>query len=90
MSESSSKTPTNDPQDAEADLAETRLRGDALGGAEQKSSVDHTFYRRSRNPDAELHLDGEDDSLYGDGLDVRDLTDSYAGTDGDTPKGIKG
>jgi hypothetical protein len=29
-------------------------------------------------------------SLYGDGLDVRDDTESYAGTDGDAPKGIKG
>jgi hypothetical protein len=70
--------------------AEARLRGDALGDPAQKSSVEHTEYRETRDPDTELHLDGEDDSLYSDGLDVRDLTDSYAGTDGDAPKGIKG
>jgi hypothetical protein len=35
-------------------------------------------------------LDGEDDSLYSDGLDVGDGTESWAGTDGGAPKGIKG
>jgi hypothetical protein len=35
-------------------------------------------------------LDGEDDSLYNDGLDIGDGTDTLAGTDGNSPKGIKG
>jgi hypothetical protein len=90
MTESSSESPTPAGEEAEASLIETRLRGDALDGAETKSSVDHSGYEESRNPDAELRLDGEDESLYGDGLDVRGDTDSWAGTDGDAPKGIKG
>lgn len=67
-----------------------RLRGAPLDGAEQKSAVEHTEYERCRNPDTELHLDGEDDSLYSDGLDIGDDTESLAGTDGNAPKGIKG
>jgi hypothetical protein len=90
MTESNSDAPTSDGTDAGPNLAKTRLRGSALDGAEQKSSVDHTDYEETRKPDVELRLDGEDDSLYSDGLDVGDDTESYGGTDGDAPKGIKG
>jgi hypothetical protein len=90
MTESNPDAPTTNGTDAAPNLAETRLRGAELNGAEQKSSVDHTEYEKTRNPDAELRLDGEDDSLYSDGLDVGDDTESWAGTDGDAPKGIKG
>ena len=76
MSESKS-----DGADAAANLIEARLRGDSLDGAETKET---------RDPDAELRLDGEDDSLYNDGLNVGDDAESWAGTDGDAPKGIKG
>jgi hypothetical protein len=67
-----------------------RLRGSALDGAEQRAAVDHSDYERSRDPDSELHLDGEDDSLYNDGLDIGDNSETLASTDGDSPKGIKG
>lgn len=90
MTESNPEGPTADGADGAADVVETRLRGSALDGAEEKSSVDHIKYEENRNPDAELRLDGEDDSLWSDGLDVGDRTESYAGTDGDAPKGIKG
>ena len=41
------------------------------------------------NPDTELHLDGESDSLYSDGLDVEDDSgETLAGTRGDS-SGIK-
>lgn len=66
------------------------LRGASLGGAEQKSSVEHADYEKTRNPDTELRLDGEDDSLYNDGLNVGDDSAPLAGTDGNAPKGIKG
>lgn len=72
-----------------AKSTDTRLRGGELGGAEQRSAVDHADYQKSRNPDIELHLDGEDDSLYSDGLDIGD-DEPLAGTDGNAPKGIKG
>ncbi len=36
-------------------------------------------------PDVELHLNGEDDSLYDDGLDVDHEDDGLAGTRGNTP-----
>jgi hypothetical protein len=90
MTESNSDAPTTGETDAAPNLANTRLRGDALEDAEQKSSVDHADYAETRDPDTELRLDGEDDSLYSDGLDVGDDTESWAGTDGGAPKGIKG
>ncbi len=61
-----------------------------MDGAEQKASVDHVEYEKSRNLDAELHLDGEDDSLYSDGLNVGDSTLPLAGAGDGDPKGIKG
>lgn len=73
-----------------AKSAETRLRGETLDGAEQRAAADHTDYEKSHDPDAELHLDGEDDSLYNDGLDIGDDSELLAGTDGNGPKGMKG
>jgi hypothetical protein len=68
--------------------AERKLRGGALKGSEQKSAVDHTTYEKARNPDTELHLDGEEDTLYNDGLDVDEDSDTLAGTRGNS-SGIK-
>jgi len=88
MSNENSDVPGSESNAPE--LGETRLRGAALGGAEQKTAAAHDEYEKTRNPDTELHLDGEDDSLYNDGLDVGDDSESLAGTDGNGPKGIKG
>jgi hypothetical protein len=90
MTELNSDAPSPDGADDAPNPVKTRLRGDALDGAETKSSVEHTDYEENRDPAAELRLDGEDDSLYSDGLDVGGDTESGAGTDGDAPKGIKG
>jgi hypothetical protein len=49
---------------------ENKLRGNALDGSEQKRAPDHTAYEKKRNPDAVVRLDGEEDPLYDDGLDV--------------------
>ncbi len=68
--------------------AERRLRGSALEGAEQKEAVNHAAYEKRRNPDTELRLDGEEDSLYSDGLDVEPEPEPLAGTRG-TSSGIK-
>jgi hypothetical protein len=38
-----------------------------------------------RNADAELRLDGEDDALYNDGLDIETDAGGLAGTRGNTP-----
>ena len=73
-----------------ATAEESRLRGEALEGAEQKMAVAHADYEKSRKPDSELHLDEEDDTLYNDGLDIGDGSLPLAGTDGNRPKGIKG
>jgi hypothetical protein len=51
---------------------ESDLRGSALDGSERKKSVAHTQFEKTRNPDATLHLDGEEDTLYDDGLEVDD------------------
>jgi hypothetical protein len=79
------------PKDSEdsATAAERRLRGSALEGADGKSAADHDAYEKRRNPDTELRLDGEEDTLYDDGLDTGDDDpDTLAGTRGKSD-GIK-
>ena len=81
-------SPSDDPPKPYTD-AERRLRGKDLRGSEQKNAPDHAAYEKTRNPDTELHLDGEDDSLYNDGLDIEgDDDDTLAGTRGPS-SGIK-
>jgi hypothetical protein len=83
---------TNAPDDdlPAPDEAERRLRGGPLEGSEQKEAADHARYEQSRNPDTELHLDGEKDTLYHDGLDIDedDPDDPLLGTRGNS-SGIK-
>jgi hypothetical protein len=83
---------TNSPSDDQPKsdtAAESRLRGKDLAGSERKNAPDHAAYEKARNPDTELHLDGEDDSLYNDGLDLEDDDDeTLAGTRGPS-SGIK-
>jgi hypothetical protein len=70
--------PADDPA---TDIAgERQLRGIALNGSEQKAAVDHSEYERGRNPDTELRLDGESDTLYVDGIDMEGDFDTLAGT----------
>jgi hypothetical protein len=78
------------PKDKEpATGAERRIRGGSLDGSEQKRAVDHDSYEEKRNPDTELHLDEEEDTLYDDGLDIGDdEPDTLAGTRGKS-SGIK-
>jgi hypothetical protein len=59
-----------------------KLRGIALNGSERKAAADHVEYQTGRNPDTELHLDGETDSLFTDGLDLEEDFDTLAGTRG--------
>jgi hypothetical protein len=61
---------------------ERKLRGVALNGSEQKAAADHVEYETGRKPDTELHLDGEADTLYSDGIDLEEDFDTLAGTDG--------
>jgi hypothetical protein len=74
------KVPNDEP--ATEIIGERKLRGIALGGSEQKDSVDHTEYERVRNPDTELRLDGESDTLFADGIDLEGDFDTVAGTPG--------
>jgi hypothetical protein len=69
---------------------ERKLRGSELRGSERKRAADHADYEKARNPDTELHLDGEEDTLYNDGLDIEedDDADTLAGTRGSS-SGIK-
>jgi hypothetical protein len=57
-----------------------RLRGDALDGPERKKAADHTAYEKKRNPDRAVRLDGEEDTLYEDGLEVEDEDSPPMGT----------
>lgn len=76
--------PTDDPTADSA--AERKLRGTALKGSEQRDAVDHSEYEKERNPDTELHIDGEADSLFSDGLDIEENFDTLAGTDGSSAR----
>jgi hypothetical protein len=63
---------TTPPEEPVSDTAgEPKLRG-------AESAHDHC----GRNPDTKLHLDGEKDTLYSDGIDVDEELDTWAGTDG--------
>jgi hypothetical protein len=64
----------DNPPDATDESGESRLRGRALGGSEQKQAVDHTKYEKERNPDRVVRVDGEEDTLYNDGLELEDDT----------------
>ena len=74
-------SPTDD-RSAIDGAGERKLRGVALKGSEQKAAADHVEYETGRNPDTELHLDGEADTLYSDGIDLEEDFDTLAGTDG--------
>jgi len=63
---------------------EAKLRGAELG-SQQISAVDHLAQARKRNPDRELHLDGEADTLYNDGFDLDADGENLYGTDGAKP-----
>ncbi len=66
---------------------EERLRGTKLDGSEQPSAVDHATHAAKRKPDADVHVDGEDDSLYSDGLDIGDDSETLADTRGMNHRG---
>ena len=72
----------NDPSDADPS-GENKLRGDALAGSEQKRAADHAAYEKKRNPDAVLRLNGEEDTLYDDGLDVDESAPALIVTPGE-------
>lgn len=74
-------SPTDDRSTIDS-AGERKLRGVALNGSEQKAAADHVEYETGRNPDTELHLDGEADTLYSDGIDLEEDFDTLAGTDG--------
>ena len=77
-----------DPKESPT-AGEQRLRGTELEGAENKAAADHDAYEKRRNPDTELRLDGEEDTLYDDGVDTHDEDpDTFAGTRGNSD-GIK-
>jgi hypothetical protein len=75
-------TDNNEP-DAIDPSGEDKLRGDALDGSEQKRAADHTAYEKKRNPDAVLRLNGEEDTLYEDGLDVDETAPALVTTPGE-------
>jgi hypothetical protein len=75
-------SPFDDDQQAIDTASERKLRGIALKGSEQRAAADHVEYEARRNPDTELHLEGETGSLYRDGLDLEEDFDTFAGTDG--------
>jgi hypothetical protein len=79
---------SEDDRSASDTAAERSLRGSALKGSERQAAVDHTAYEKARKPDTEVRVDGEDDALYSDGVDLQQDSDTLAGTRG-TSSGIK-
>ncbi len=64
-----------EPNDDDAD-GETELRGDALNGIARKRNS------KKKDPDAVLHLDDEEDTLYTDDLELEDSPPLANTTDG--------
>jgi hypothetical protein len=62
---------------------ENKLRGEALAGSERNRAADHTQYDQKRDPDKVVRVDGEEDTLYSDGLEVENDT-TPMGTAGNT------
>lgn len=65
-----------------SESGEANLRGVGLDGSDQKKAVDHVASTKSRNTDSTLRLDGEEDTLYEDGLEVDDDSPPLTGQDG--------
>jgi hypothetical protein len=74
--------PKSPDEDRSSTADERRLRGGDLGGSEKQRAVDHSKYEKRRDPDTELRLDDEEDTLYDDGLDIEDDDETLAGTRG--------
>jgi hypothetical protein len=64
------------------DMDETKLRGRSLEGSDQRTAVDHAEYVKKRNTDTTLRLDGEEDTLYDDGLEIESDSRPLTGKDG--------
>jgi hypothetical protein len=67
---------------ADDESGESRLRGPGLEGSDQRKAADHKAYDKTRNPDSTLRLDGEEDTLYDDGLELDDDSPPLTGKDG--------
>jgi hypothetical protein len=73
---------TEDEGSSLDDGGESKLRGRALDGSERDNAVDHSTDAKKRNTDSTLRLDGEEDTLYEDGLEVEDGSGPLTGKDG--------
>jgi hypothetical protein len=74
---------TDDGDQVPADTAaEATLRGAALSGSDRKKAVDHVAYEKARNTDTTLRLNGEEDTLYEDGLEIEDKSGPLTGQGG--------
>jgi hypothetical protein len=78
---SDSKT-GGEPRDSADDIGENKLRGSTLSGSERPRAADHTKYSQRRNPDTVVRVDNEEDTLYGDGLELEDDTPPLINNDG--------
>lgn len=64
------------------DGGESKLRGRGLDGSERDAAADHISNAKKRNTDTTLRLDGEEDTLYEDGLELEDGSGPLTGKDG--------
>jgi len=69
--------------------------GEAIEKPDCETAAAHAEFEKSRNRDAELHLEGEDDSglhIRDHGFHISDDSLPLAGTDGNRPRGtiVKG
>jgi hypothetical protein len=67
-------------ENAASESDEQQLRGDALEGPERKRAADHAAYEGKRNPDRVVRVNGEEDTLYKDGLDLEEDDSPPMGT----------
>jgi len=75
----------NAPGDGAAglpDAGETRLRGGPLSRAERRGPVDSVAQQQSQDTDQVLRTDGEQDTLYEDGLELENDSRPLTGVNG--------
>jgi hypothetical protein len=61
---------------------ETRLRGGSLSKDEQRTSVDRAERQKAQDTDGVLRTDGEEDTLYQDGLELENESRPLTGVNG--------
>jgi hypothetical protein len=73
---------TNNPPGSGERAGETQLRGGSLSNDERRAAVDRAARQKSEDTDTVLRTDGEEDTLYEDGLELENDARPLTGING--------